>query len=340
MERVAVIEVYDRQGNLIERFNVSRFPVTLGRAWDNDLIIDDPYVCPHHCTITRTDSGALVANDLTSVNGIFAGEATERTHQHTLEPQQTLRLGHTLLRIRLPGEAVAPALCERTSLRRGVDWPAVPLSMNISIVVLAALVMVISGYLDSFTTFDYGRFFFGEQLPAVIAVAGWAAVWSVVSRITLHRFAFFSHVTILVSVLLALYFADALLDLLKFGFAIERPFEIVSSLLSVVGLALLFYWSLLLCSEQRRRRLLGISVTLAVIISGLVELNEYLDAKEFKASPAFATILKPPALQMVKSESVESFFASADRLREGVEAELSVERKTIAPLQPASLPAE
>ncbi|HEY0722013.1 MAG TPA: FHA domain-containing protein [Gammaproteobacteria bacterium] len=338
MERVAVVEVCDRQGTVIDRLKVTSFPLTLGRAWDNDLIIDDPYVCPHHCTITRNEAGELVAHDLGSINGIYAGAEPKRVSQIKLDGKP-LRLGHTSVRLRLPGEPLEPARLDAASFHRAGEWPPRSLPINISIVLLAALVMMITGYLNSYTSFDSGRYFFSEQLPVVIAVAGWAAVWSMVSRITLHRFAFFSHVTILVSVILALYLADSILDFLKFGYALEWPFEIVSRLISVAGLTLLFYWSLRLSSEQGRRRLLAISVVIALSISGLVALDEYFDAKEFSASPTFSTLLKPPAVQMVKSKSVEGFFASAEQLRDEVETELGGEGNN-APFQSAGLPSE
>ena len=42
MEQVVVIEVGDQQGKIVERFRATRFPVRIGRAYDNDLIVTDP----------------------------------------------------------------------------------------------------------------------------------------------------------------------------------------------------------------------------------------------------------------------------------------------------------
>lgn len=335
MERVAVIEVCDRHGRVIERFKATQFPLRIGRACDNDLIIDDPYVCPHHCEIALTESGQLIATDLASINGLFSGDDKEPARQITLDGRRTLRLGHTRVRLRFPEETLEPTRVAPAS-ESGGEWPPRSLLLNAFIHLLAALVMTMASYLNSFTVFDYGDYFFSEQLPVVIAVAAWAAVWSIVSRITQHRFAFFSHVTILVSVILVLYLAEYLLEFLKFGFAAAQPFELVSSLFSVVALSLLFFWHLRLSSEQGRRRLLAISTAIAVMITALVELDDYLDAKEFSASPALLTILKPPASQLVNSESLESFMASAERLRVGIEEELGVARAAEAS-QPAVL---
>lgn len=319
-----VIEVCDEHGRTRERFRADRFPVRIGRAYDNDLIVDDPYVCPHHCEVTLDEAGEVVVNDLGSVNGTCLSGDKVRTEQLRPGATQKLRLGHSVLCFRDPSQPVAAT--RRDPVATG-GWPPRSLPLNLAVLLLGGVVMAVMGFLGSYSEFEYERYFFSEQIPALVAVATWASIWAIVSRITLQRFAFLRHATILVTVVLGVMLSEYLLEFLKFGFAAARPFEIVGIVTSVIAFTLLLYWHLRLCSEQSRARLLTISTVIAVVFTALIEVDTYLDRKEFRSTPAYSAGLKPPVFQLVESRPVESFLATAGPLREAIEAEVAEQEK-------------
>jgi len=322
MERVVVIEVVDHQGTIIERFRATQFPVKVGRAYDNDLIIADPYVCPHHCEVTLGEAGEVIVNDLSSVNGTFAAGEGKRSGQVTVAADSQLRIGHTRLHFKFPGQPVEATRIDQAPHKMH-EWPPRSLTFNIGVLLLGMLMMTLWDYLDSYTEFQYGRYFFGEQIPALIAIAGWAAIWSIVSRITAHRFAFLRHATILVSVILLIAVSSYLLDFLKFGLATFWPFEIINIAIIAVAITLLLYWHLRLCSDQKRSRLIRAASVISLVFVGLVQANTYLDRQEFRSSPNYPTSLKPPAFQMVKSKPVDEFLAQSDQLRKSIDREIA-----------------
>jgi hypothetical protein len=72
---------------------ISKSPVTIGRAPDNDLVIDHLTISRHHARL-QIETGALVLTDLGSANGTFAGET--RLSPNTpllLLPGQPVRCG-------------------------------------------------------------------------------------------------------------------------------------------------------------------------------------------------------------------------------------------------------
>lgn len=54
---LGLIEAFDRHGALLARAPITHWPVTVGRAMDCDLVLDDPFVAPKHLRITRTADG-------------------------------------------------------------------------------------------------------------------------------------------------------------------------------------------------------------------------------------------------------------------------------------------
>jgi diguanylate cyclase (GGDEF)-like protein len=69
-------------------------PVTIGRAADADLVVDDAGVSRHHVRITHMAAGGFCAEDLASTNGTFIGAA--RVGVAVLRRDDLLQLGPNL----------------------------------------------------------------------------------------------------------------------------------------------------------------------------------------------------------------------------------------------------
>ena len=48
--------------------------ITIGKATDNMLVIDDPQVSRYHALLTLDDNGDLILDDLGSTNGTFVND--------------------------------------------------------------------------------------------------------------------------------------------------------------------------------------------------------------------------------------------------------------------------
>ena len=60
-ETPCFVEVLDRSGALTARHRIIGLPVRIGRGYDNDVIVDDPFLAPQHFAIElRPEDGALV----------------------------------------------------------------------------------------------------------------------------------------------------------------------------------------------------------------------------------------------------------------------------------------
>ena len=97
------LETLSRVDEQLE-FVLARNTVTLGRATDNDVVIDDRFmgwqtVSPHHARLTRQGDGFVIA-DLQSDNGTFVNSA--RTGQNVLEDGMTVALGKVEFVYRVP----------------------------------------------------------------------------------------------------------------------------------------------------------------------------------------------------------------------------------------------
>lgn len=78
----------------------SKRRVTIGRAVDNDLVINEPSLSRFHAAISMTDAGTVLVADCGSANGTFVNGERIRT-SGPLQPGDELRLGSVRLKVEM-----------------------------------------------------------------------------------------------------------------------------------------------------------------------------------------------------------------------------------------------
>ena len=214
-DRLALIEVYERDGRVGRCISVQRWPLTLGRALGNDVVLDDPHVAAHHATLSPDAQGQLTLTVGDTVNGVSVGNRLFAARTRVpLEPGgAALQIGAVKLRLRLPSETLAP---ERALPARGGAQIAPPLVAGLLVMALALA--------DHWASLDPGADA-TAWLPAAVglplALAGWCGAWALVSKLFQHRFDFTGHLRIVLPWLLAIEAVDALMPAL--GAALAWP---------------------------------------------------------------------------------------------------------------------
>jgi len=105
---VILVEVLDRRFHVGQRLRLERLPAVIGRAYDCDVVLDDPYADARHARLAEEEGGVLVVEDLGSANGLFEDGRPARVERVRLAPGTVVRVGQTSLRVRA-GDEAAPA---------------------------------------------------------------------------------------------------------------------------------------------------------------------------------------------------------------------------------------
>jgi hypothetical protein len=169
------VEVLSRQRDVAERFRIAGTEARIGRAYDNDVIVDDPYVAAHHLRIFRDESGQLVAEDDGSANGTFLDGGKDRLTRVNIDGTRPIRIGQTLLRVRESNHAVEPERLARAE--RGIA-PIVGIAvLGLAIVGIDALKIWLT------QTTDPRMSSYLSLLTIIVAVLAWAGLWALLSRI-------------------------------------------------------------------------------------------------------------------------------------------------------------
>ncbi|MEO5626499.1 MAG: FHA domain-containing protein [Dokdonella sp.] len=189
MDQITWVEVLSRQHEVTVRQRIANNDViTIGRAYDNDIVLDDAHVAAHHLRLTQAADGRWTAEDLGSINGLYLDGDQKRRDQIVLDGSTTLHVGNTFLRLRTATHDV-PA--EVPLVRSRPRWP----------IALVCIALVFALALLDLWRAETAEPKLIRYLTPVLALSGviavWTFVWSVLSRILSGHARFGRHLMII-----------------------------------------------------------------------------------------------------------------------------------------------
>jgi len=300
MGAVMWIEVLSRHGDVGARERVESDQATIGRAFDNDVVVDDPHVAPHHLRVYRGEDGELVAEDLGTLNGLYREHGRERLPKLNLAKEPGIRIGRTILRVHDGLHAVAPEKL-LTPPAAHARWALVlGLGLLFALLLLEWL---------SLTSEPSPNAILLPLLGLATVLAVWTAIWALISRIFFGQARFSLQLRIALTASLALVVWDQLAESLSFSFAWRSMAE-YAGLGAWAILAATCWAHLRTMGPRHMRAAMGLVVALLAAGAAL----QYLGKSETqKVIGQRATLgdLRPPSFRLVPLASADDFFRKA-----------------------------
>jgi len=302
MGPLGLLEILDRDGHVRQSVSVHSWPLRIGRALDNDVVLSEPHVAATHLSIAPAEHGlALTVGD--TRNGVWLGSKRLRSGQSSLLATDTdaieLTAGRTRMRLRLPDHALAPELplASATTLTRQALMVAIA-----ALVLLAALLF--NTYLDSDPD-GLSRAAGAMMLSALVGGAIWCGAWALLSKTFTRQAHFGWHVRVFLFAGIALIVANALPALLAFAFSLPAltDFAFIAEI-AVAAAALYFH---LLAVEPARRWLLkAVAVTCAVVGVALT-LWFNVQRADMLGDELYMSHLFPPGFRIARPITSQAF---------------------------------
>ncbi|MBV8653330.1 MAG: FHA domain-containing protein [Alphaproteobacteria bacterium] len=304
MGEIIWVEILSRQRNVEARHRCMGPLIHIGRAYHNDVVLDDPFVAPQHLRISRNESGLLVAEDLGSTNGIAGERCRAREERIVVDGDRPIRIGHTTLRIREEGYPVAP---ERPIQPQRRLWPY-------ALAIAAAILAIEIGALWlGQTTEPKLTLYLTPLLILSLLTLGWTGGWAVLARIFAGQAYFERNLIIALSGLLAYSLYDELVGLTSFSLSwrLLATYQYVGSLCI---LAVTCFRHLRTIGPARSWLKGGILAALVCLAVATQTLRQSEAGFGFESRLATHRLL-PPSLRLTPLKSEDTFFADVERLK-------------------------
>lgn len=299
---VAWIEILSRHGDVVARHRCATGEIRIGRAYDNDIVLDDPYVAVSHLRVFCDERGDWIAEDLGSVNGMFAERDKRRQQRIVLDGNRTIRIGHTQLRLRRASHQVPRERVAQTSAR--------VLSIVLALGAVVLGIEALDLWLQETAEPKLSRYLV-PLLVLPLVVAGWTAAWAIVTRIFSGQSRFERHLLIATTAVLATSLYNDLGELLAFA----------ASWSAVTTYGYIGAWCVLAVTCFFHAREVGRShlrlkaglVGMLMVIGIAIQSVGQFDGRDVQ--PPREVRFLPPVLRIAPLQTDAAFFADIDRLK-------------------------
>jgi len=289
------------------RFNSNS--ISIGRGFDNDLILRDPFISASHIIIETLDDGGWLVKDNCSRNGLFVNRKAASSKEARIVSGDEIIIGKTKLRIYSSSHIVAPArkIIDNNTFVRKINNKMSSFAAILGLVVLYCL----EGYAHSIeSTPEYGKFLMMAVFILFISVV-WSSVWALVTRMLKNRSRFFLHLT------MTCFFYCLMLPIKNiagmFGYiSSEIIVELISMFLLAGGLfTLLLIGHLAVATNLSvmKRAVFSCLTTSCLVLVAIIVFGAYIS--DFNPDPDIYGTIKPPVIKISPSKSIKTFLVES-----------------------------
>lgn len=311
------LEILDKAGRVTQRTPVRSQILRIGRAYDNDVIVDDPYVSPYHARLV-VEEGQPTLADLQSINGIT--DATGRLLPATvsLSEGNVVILGRTPFCFKAMDHQLAPT---RVAVRNG------PLQFLLKPAVLWVVFLLTLGSILLETYFgSTEEFELLKQAPILLSFLAlifiWAMLWSFASRVVMHRWNFWRFCGIACIGLLLSSLAETGIEYFCFAFAMDSALSWMNYFFGALVIGVVLYLNLRQVSAAKDKLLIRSAGIIAMILVLLAWGVQYSQQRDFYSSPVYKATLKAPFWKVRGSSTAEDFFKQGESLFDELNTEI------------------
>lgn len=308
MTHPVFIEILNPDGSVKNRHRCDNLPIKIGRAYNNDIILDDPHTAAHHALIERNQLDELVISDQGSINGISLNHQQEP--YFVVDSNNTYRLGRTRIRVRTADYVVTPEQTDETNHHWEGWLPALVAILIISVITLFTTWV---SDLNERNLSDYLQ----EIISMLLVALAWSGIWALLGRLFTGHPRFGRQLFITSCTLLAFEFWSWISGTIAYAFSWE-PLVTFSSHPTVFIVTFALYFNLTTAGHKRPERLKSYLLALAIFSSAIILTSKYQSSKHF-ADELYMSNLYPPSLRMSKDQTPEEFMEDMGSLQEKVD---------------------
>ncbi len=318
-----IIEEISRGHKLLGRHKFFKDNICVGRGYNNDIILDDPHVCPEHLSLEFDGTHWLVKDD-NSINGSFLEDGKRNADQHIVNSGDVITFGKSQIRVVFPDHPVAQsvAFSPFESLINFARHPGVLAASVLIFAFVAGFIFYLNKPLEvTFTQF---------LVPAIglsILFAMWPLGVSLVSHLTKHEARVFSQIGVSFIFFNLMWISDVFESFISFNLSANWPIAGLITLIPIVLSFCLFWLNCYIGFHMTERRRIVVSAAITALLFGGSFIVQVSNKPEFSAHPNYNATIMSPTFLLSSGSDVDTFIEDSSRLFDKVKKKAQQDEK-------------
>jgi len=305
-----IIELISRNNKVQSLHKLSGDSITIGRAYDNDLVLQEEHTSPYHAEITQSESGGLLLIDHGSVNGIRDRKNKILGSQVNLNSGDVVTIGKHLIRVVLPNHPVENA--KRLNIFEDItrhlnQWY---LALFAALVFFAS--MLIKSYFSSVTEIIWSKLS-ATALLVTIALMLVPMLIALSARVFKKDVKFFTAIVFSFSMFVAWQITTGFGQILLFNWAYAWLVTVGADVVEFVLMVVFFWGCFYLASNMSLKRISIVSSLLVVSIAVLFNFSAQDDGQA-QLYPMHYAIVLPSNMLVSQPISTPQYIEDTNEL--------------------------
>jgi hypothetical protein len=303
-----VVQAGIKHGRVAELTRSHDGKLSIGRGYDNDLVLTDLHVAPRQLEFCR-EGMQWQMNVLDHTNPVLLNNEQVNGESTPIQSGDAVTIGRTRLSIYSAEHPV-----ERTRKLVLSNWlahDAKSIYIPIVFLLVVCLFDLVLGYFEGSTDLQWEDVAYGELFASVLIVL-WAGLWALAGRLFRHQQHFGLQLGATATAFLLASLLGVLSGYLAYSFHSTVVDEVIGWISLFVVLTVLFRLNLIIATNIRDT--LVVSVVLGAMVTfviyGFVLLAE---PDEFQNEPEFSATLKPPFAHVIRGSSADEYFLQVSK---------------------------
>ncbi|MFP3947914.1 MAG: FHA domain-containing protein [Longimicrobiales bacterium] len=312
------MRVLDGAGVLTARMPVEGDQITVGRSYENDVVVEDEFADARHAVVRLLGEGRLEVEDLGSKNGTRVGGGELRRSSAEVRFGTPIEVGMSTITVHAPDDATSEAKSLPGRAQRLVDYSRLPAWTLAGLVVTYITVSTWWSSFEATTGAELVAIFLGIGL----LILAWAGAWSLGSRLFSGHARFREHLGFISSVALVVMPVSTVVAWLTFALdsSIVRWF-VEWVILGVVPFGVALFGHIDIASSRSRRFKTVFSTAAAVVVVVGLGMLSRIDVSPSVQIQQSLVAVPPVPEALTRSTSLDVFLEEIGSVESVLEAE-------------------
>ena len=312
----------------IIRIQPDQTVIRIGRATDNDVVINDPYTDPYHAELRRNDQGYWTLHDLGSLNGtqklygqMVTGlkkllQPVKRQPVSTFvaaDVGDVFAIGKSRFRLISADQTAAPAQ-PLSSIENWLEWLE-QRSVLLILFVIGVTSLVFNFYFDTPRPTDVGQIVKMGLSYSAVGI-GWSLFWASIGLMLFKPMRFSAHLSLWFGLTSIVFTLDTLIQIVTYNLNLSWVTALldyaITGIMLLVFINIVFY---LLSHLPHDQRWLRANALVWTIMLGWW-FFDYDWQTRFDSYPEYASELQPPGLLFRPVSNTDDYLNSLDAVFE------------------------
>ncbi len=299
-----ILEVLTRSGKVKSFFKITQPTIKIGRAYDNDIVLKDQFMCPYHATL-NIDDDRFSLQDNHSVNGINDAQNKPLGRDVSLALNQVFLMGGQYMRIVSSQSQTLSQTVKLTALEYLSQMYNRWHLALLGILVLFCS-MVLDAYLATYVELNWSKLLISNGLTPVISVLGTGVILAIAAVLFSKEVKFFTSIIVVCVGFILFKLAISLMNIINFNlgdglvvFSLEKVF--------VFGFfSFAIFSALFLTTHLNSKKIAAIAVGL-VLTGQSIHHWDKTSGDRVKSYPSYTESIYPEYLLVTPEQEVSTW---------------------------------